>query len=492
MGTTREQSVKSQSKLSTQPLNKSQPNTKSRWHLVGLSSALMLAVSAYPSAAHAGLIDNRDVQIRSIDFSASTLELHNFGSNDIDLTGWRFCSHDLDQQRVYSSSTGLNGVTIEAGTSVTIYFNNDAIVDADNINRSQVGAFAQPLDQDAFGIQLFFPDTNGSLSFGNSALIADHLQWNILGQSVGTAETRTAQAVSTGLWTATGAFIGTRNDSVRIDLTDNTNGRLHGPTDYAVTHPDYRDVQIRTIDFEAGTLELFNFGPNYINLAGWRFCSHDFDQQRQYTNPTGLDGVVIESNSSFTIHFNNDAPVSMDNVNRIQVGAFALPLDQDAFGIQLYFPDISGNVSFLNSDLIADHLQWNIEGQGAGQSETRTAQAVAAGLWTATGEFISTIATSLRIDLDDETNGRLHGPSDYTVMDPDVSLCGDSNCDGMVNVDDIDNFAIAALDGETAWNSATGAACSYDNNDINGDALVDGADLQAFTEAVITGVCPTP
>lgn len=457
---------------------------------LGLSAAcLFTGLLAYPNIAAA---DNRDVQIRSIDFNASTLELHNFGVTDIDLSGWRFCSHDLDQQRVYSSSSGFNGVLIEAGTSITIYFNNDAPPGADNINRSQLVGFAQPLDQDAYGIQLYFPGTSGFVSFNDSSLIADHVQWNVLGDPTGTSEARTAQAVATGLWTGTGNFVSTNNDSARIDLTDASNGRLHGPTDYAVTNPDYRDVQIRSIDFDAGTLELFNFGPNHINLSGWRFCSHDFDEQRQYTNPTGLDGVVIESNSSFTIHFNNDAPIGMDNINRLQVGAFALPLDSDAYGIQLYFPALGGNVSFLNSDLIADHLQWNINGLGAGLAETRTTLAVAAGLWTTIGDFVATSAASTRIDLDDLLNGRLHGPTDYSVTDPQGDLCGDANCDGVVNINDIDSWVIAALEGEAAWQTATGGSCDFSNNDVNEDSFVDGLDMQLFVEAVIAGACPLP
>jgi len=468
-------------------MNSREINGLTRFSLSVVCAGILSLVSSNDAAA-----DNRDVQIRSIDFNASTLELHNFGITDIDLSGWRFCSHDLDQQRVYSSSTGLNGVLIEAGTSITIYFNNDAPPGVDNINRSQLVGFAQPLDQDAYGIQMYFPGTSGFVSFNDNSLIADHVQWNVLGATVGTAEARTAQAVATGLWTANGDFIATNNDSARIDLTDVSNGRLHGPADYAVTNPDYRDVQIRSIDFDAETLELFNFGPYHINLSGWRFCSHDFDQQRQYTTPTGLNGVVIESNSSFTIHFNNDAPPGMDNINRLQLGAFAVPLDQDAYGIQLYFPALGGNVSFLNSDLIADHLQWNINGMGAGLAETRTTQAVAAGLWTGIGDFIATSAGSTHIDLDDLSNGRLHGPSDYSVTDPQGDLCGDANCDGVVDLNDIDSWVIAALEGEAAWQAATGGACSFSNNDINDDSFVDGLDMQAFVEAIVTGGCPLP
>lgn len=59
--------------------------------------------------------------IRSIDTGALVLELHNFGSANELLSGFRFCSHDDNQFRVYSDSTGLNGVTIEAGTSLFLH-----------------------------------------------------------------------------------------------------------------------------------------------------------------------------------------------------------------------------------------------------------------------------------------------------------------------------------------------------------------------------------
>jgi len=56
-----------------------------------------------------------------------------------------------------------------------------------------------------------------------------------------------------------------------------------------------RAVQIRSVDFNAGILEVFNFGDAPVDLEGWRFCSHDFDQARRYTSPGGLAGVTMWS-----------------------------------------------------------------------------------------------------------------------------------------------------------------------------------------------------
>jgi hypothetical protein len=192
----------------------------------------------------AGVVaDKRDIQIRSVDFDNGVVEFFNYGSVDQDMTGWRTCTHDFDQFRQYSSSAGFNGVMIESGTSIFIHYNNDAPADPDHMNRSSIGgAFALPLDQDAYGMQLFFPAANGLVSFGNSTLIADHLQWNVNGAGVGSAEFRTNQAVSEGLWTAIGDFISTAADSSSLELTDLGDGRLHGPGNYTVTDPCIADL----------------------------------------------------------------------------------------------------------------------------------------------------------------------------------------------------------------------------------------------------------
>ena len=78
------------------------------------AAALGVAVLLLAATASAG---PRDVQFKSIDIANRVLELHNFGTETAALTGWRFCSHDENQTRVYSSSLALNGVMIGAGPS---------------------------------------------------------------------------------------------------------------------------------------------------------------------------------------------------------------------------------------------------------------------------------------------------------------------------------------------------------------------------------------
>ncbi|MFK7961671.1 MAG: hypothetical protein AB8G96_14235 [Phycisphaerales bacterium] len=220
-----------------------QPRTRSS--VPTLITAAVLATPVLAASALAaggpegGDSDPRNVQFQTIDFTAGTITLVNFDDQTIDLTGWRFCSHDFDQERQYSGAGGLSGVMIEAGTTLTVHLNNDAPAgDPDAINRSSVGgAFAAPLDQDAFGMQIFRPGSNGLVQFSNSDLIADHIQWNLDAAAPGLSQERSGQAVATGLWTAADAFIVTTMDSERIDLTDLTGGLLHGPANYDVTEP---------------------------------------------------------------------------------------------------------------------------------------------------------------------------------------------------------------------------------------------------------------
>ncbi|MEM9083910.1 MAG: hypothetical protein AAGB34_09975 [Planctomycetota bacterium] len=208
---------------------------------------------------------------------------------------------------------------------------------------------------------------------------------------------------------------------------------------FLMTSGTERDVQIRSIDFENGIIELFNFSNIDYDLSGWRFCSHDFDQARRYTATAGLNGVTIESGSSLFIHFDNDAPANdSDRVDRSSLGgAFALPLDQDAYGIQLYAP-IGGPVNFGNSSQITDHLQWNINGQSVGSAEVRTGQAVSQNLWSAGGDFIVTTAEAQLIMLADLSGDILGSPSEYVAIEPQPICNNPSDVDGSGELDAFD------------------------------------------------------
>jgi len=196
----------------------------------------LLGATSVLDAAPLGTSAERQVQIRSIDVEAGVLEVFNFGSGDIDLSGWRFCSHDFDQKFRYTDAGGLNGVTLEAGTSVFVHFNDDAPGgDPDRFNRTDLGNFATPLDADAYSIQLYFPPTSGgSIAFSNSSLIADHVQWNFVGGTIGDATARSQQAVNEGLWSAVNDFVTTAANTGRIELNDLSGDAAGSPSEYDV------------------------------------------------------------------------------------------------------------------------------------------------------------------------------------------------------------------------------------------------------------------
>ncbi|MEO0972441.1 MAG: hypothetical protein AAFX85_05040 [Pseudomonadota bacterium] len=191
-----------------------------------LFALLLLAATSLAWAAP------RDVQIRSVNFDTGVVELFSFGAADEVLDGYRFCTHDEDQVRRYSSTGGLNGFTIEAGTSFFIHFNNDAPGDSDSTNISDIaGNFATPLDAGAYGLQIYFPP----VQFGNGNQIADHLQWSIDGLDDPSADDRSDEAESGGVWVDQSQWISTATDTVLITLLDASGAELHSPADYEAT-----------------------------------------------------------------------------------------------------------------------------------------------------------------------------------------------------------------------------------------------------------------
>lgn len=171
------------------------------------------------------------IQFRSLDFTKSIIELHNFGDAPVSLSGWQFCTHDENQVRHYSDPSGLNGRSIAAGESLFIYWKNDAPAeDTHTINRNSIGgSFSEPLDRGPYGMQLYI---NGNFGDGNS--IADHWQWSQGGVDNDSADERSDEAESGGVWTDQSQWISTGPETVRIVLNDTTGARLHGPSSYDV------------------------------------------------------------------------------------------------------------------------------------------------------------------------------------------------------------------------------------------------------------------
>ena len=77
-----------------------------------IAITLTAILATYSNASAQITTPVRQIQIRNIDFANQTVEIHNFGTADQDLSGWRFCTHDESEVRRYSDTVGFSGVTL--------------------------------------------------------------------------------------------------------------------------------------------------------------------------------------------------------------------------------------------------------------------------------------------------------------------------------------------------------------------------------------------
>lgn len=177
----------------------------------------------------------RYVQIRSIDLTTSVLELFNAGPNSQSLASWRFCTHDEDQVRRYSSASGLNNFTLASQQSLYVHFNNDADpANPQAVNISTIGgAFALPLDAaGAYGAQIYI-----NSSFGSGASIADHVQFSVGGVDNTLADDRSDEAEGQ-VWSDQNEWVSVTLDTEMIVLNDaSLSNELHSAADYTVVEP---------------------------------------------------------------------------------------------------------------------------------------------------------------------------------------------------------------------------------------------------------------
>ena len=178
--------------------------------------------------------------------------------------------------------------------------------------------------------------------------------------------------------------------------------------------------------------------------------------------------MTIEAGTSLFLWVNNDGPGGSDNLNISQLGGFfASTLDQDAYSIGLYWPN-GGFLSFgVPADLV-DHIQWNIDGVDNNQANARSSVAELAGLWSDQDDWISTTASTTRIELTDLTGGLLHDPNDYNVINPNPA---DFDGDGDVDAADL-----------ARWETFYGINA---NADGDGDGDSDGEDFLIWQREVV-------
>ena len=174
-----------------------------------------------------------------------------------------------------------------------------------------------------------------------------------------------------------------------------------------------RDIQITSIDFDTGVVELRNLGASTEALDGWRFCSHNTSLVRRYSSGAGLNGISLAPDQSLFIHYNNDAALS-NEINISTVGGGFAALERDAYGLQIYFTP----VSFGNGNTIADHLQWSLGGIDNTTADERSDEAEVGGVWVNQGQWISVQSDTDKIRLTDLSAGVLHSPANYALGEP--------------------------------------------------------------------------
>ena len=195
-----------------------------------IAITLTAILATYSNASAQITTPVRQIQIRNIDFANQTVEIHNFGTADQDLSGWRFCTHDESEVRRYSDTVGFSGVTLPAGESLFLMYDNDASA-SNEFNISALGSFALPLDvEGAYGIQFYF-----QTPFGVGTNIADHLQFSLNGDDNTTADERSDEAVTGGVWNDENAWIAVTDSTTSISLIAGAETiEANSPSDFEV------------------------------------------------------------------------------------------------------------------------------------------------------------------------------------------------------------------------------------------------------------------
>jgi len=203
----------------------------------------LAVVALMPSMVEAQTAGSEeDVQFRSIDFVSQVLELHNYGGSNQDLSGWRFCTHDVSDGRDYSSAAGLNGFSLAPGESLFVHWNDDAI-GADAVNISDIGGnWVDDLSVNGSGDGISLNIYRDG-SFSSSTSIIDHIQYSFGGANVGgQSNPRGTVAVNAGLWSSTSDWVSVDLDTGGLLLTDDpfpgATGGTHGSGSFsAVPEP---------------------------------------------------------------------------------------------------------------------------------------------------------------------------------------------------------------------------------------------------------------
>jgi hypothetical protein len=197
-------------------------------------SSSIVGVLCGQFAYSAATVVERGIQFTEVDFVNSTMTLTNLNENEaVSLSGWRFCSHDENQTRRYSSRNGLNNLTLMPAQTLVIEFGS-ASGDLGTIGIGALGNFAGPFDRGPYSISLY----DGG-SFGQGANIVDHIQWSIDGVDNTTADERSDEAQSGGVWSNQSLWVATTAETELLVLdSPSATTILHGPASYLAQIPE--------------------------------------------------------------------------------------------------------------------------------------------------------------------------------------------------------------------------------------------------------------
>ncbi len=195
----------------------------------------LAAMSIVALAGSHALAGDRDVQFTRVFTDTHVIEMTNTGDAPVSLGMWQFCTQNSASVFNYSIGATLIGRVLQPQESMTIHMNNDADPgDPTQMNRIEMGGFAS-FELTAYSLAIYSPGSQGFINFANGNQMIDFVQWSIDGLDNFTADERSDEAVSGGLWTNAETWINVQNDTTLIELDDPTFGQLHGPDSYAVS-----------------------------------------------------------------------------------------------------------------------------------------------------------------------------------------------------------------------------------------------------------------
>jgi hypothetical protein len=237
--------------------------------------------------------------------------------------------------------------------------------------------------------------------------------------------------------------------------------------------PAKQNIQFTSLDLAAGIIEISNLGSEAQALDGWSICGSNEVTIQIYTGDGGLNGISVAAGASLFLHAQNDAPAAPDHLNLSTLGGDTLPsLDPGPYGLGLYFPGAGGFIDFDNGLLVADYLQWSVDGVNDALAGNRGDEAVTGGVWAVAGAWVVTTTETTRLVLN-AADGFLHGPDSYQAISAPtggpVFHRGDATGEGTLELTDaVRIFGFLFLGGD--------APSCAETADANNDAAVDLSD----------------